>query len=46
MQFAPDNSSIIQNSKTTANKNAKKNPRLEFLQVFDVPKNNQRLIKT
>ena len=46
LQFAPNNSSIIQNSKTTANKKTKKNPRLEFSKSLNVPKYDQRPIET
>ena len=45
LQFAQNNSSIVQNSKTTANKE-QKIPRLEFSKSLDVPKNDQRLVET
>ena len=45
LQFAPNNSSIVQNSKTIANKE-RKIQRLEFSKSLDVPKNDQRLVET
>ena len=44
LQFAPNNSSIVWNSNTIANK--EKIPRLEFLKSLDVPNNDQRLVET
>ena len=45
LQFAQNNSFIVQNSNTTANKE-KKIARLEFSKSLDVPKNDQRLVET
>ena len=45
LQFAPNNSSIVQNSKTIANKE-EKNPRLEVSKSLDVPNNDQKLVET
>ena len=45
LQFAPNNSSIVQNSKTTAN-NEKTILRLEFSKSLDVPNNDQKLVET
>ena len=45
LQFAPNNSSIVQNSKTTAN-NEKTIPRLEFSKSLDVPNNDKKLVET
>ena len=45
LQFAPNNSSVVQNSKTTANKE-QKIQRLEFSKSLDVQKNDQRLVET
>ena len=44
LQFAQNNSFIVQNSNTTANKE-KKFARLEFSKSLDVPKNDQRLVE-
>ena len=44
LQFAQNNSFIVQNSNTTANKE-KKIARLEFSKSLDVPKNDQRLVE-
>ena len=58
LQFAPNNSSIVQNSKTIPNNSSivqnskttpnkeQKIPRLEFSKSLDVSKNDQRLVKT
>ena len=45
LQFAPNNSSVVQNSMTIANKE-RKIQRLEFSKSLDVPKNDQRLVET
>ena len=45
LQFAPNNSSIVQNSKTIANKEQKIQVP-EFSKSLDVPKNDQRLVET
>ena len=45
LQYAPNNSSVVQNSKTTANKE-QKIQRLEFSKSLDVQKNDQRLVET
>ena len=45
LQFAPNNSSVVQNSRTIANKEQKiQIP--EFSNSLDVPKNDQRLVET
>ena len=44
LPFASNNSSIVWNSNTIANK--EKIPRLEFLKSLDVPNNDQRLVET
>ena len=45
MQFASNNSYIVQNLKTIANK-GKNFLRLEFSKSLEVPNNDQRLVKT
>ena len=44
LQFASNNSHIVQNSETIANK-GKTNSRLEFSKSLEVPNNDQRLVK-
>ena len=45
LQFSPNNSSIVPNSKTIANRE-EENPRLEVSKSLDVPNNDQKLVET
>ena len=45
LQFAANNSSVVENSKTIANKE-RKIQRFEFSNSLDVQKNDQRLVET
>ena len=45
LQFAPNNSSIVQNSKTIANKEEKKSE-IEVSKSLNVPNNDQKLVET